>query len=70
MFKRMGGVEVKGFLNNVQKTALFLQQGFPKLTIKTRANFQVQIPEKLPWLCKKKQGPLLRKSAMVKHKVQ
>ena len=29
MFKRKGG-GVKGLLNNVKKTALFLQQGFPK----------------------------------------
>ena len=29
MFKRKGGV-VKGLLNNVKKTALFLQHGFPK----------------------------------------
>ena len=62
-----------------QKFNIFVEGSFaqtilhiilPKLTIKTRANFQVQIPEKLPWLCRKKQGPLLRKSAMAKHKVQ
>ena len=28
MFKQMGG-RVKGFLKNVKKTALFLQDGFP-----------------------------------------
>ena len=32
MFKQMGGV--KGFLNNVKKTALFLHGGFPKLLIR------------------------------------
>ena len=36
---------------------------------KTTANLQVQIPEKRPWLCRKKQGPLLRKRAMAKHMV-
>ena len=30
MFKRKGGRGVKGFLNNVKKTALFLHGGFPK----------------------------------------
>ena len=29
MFKRKGGGGVKGFLNNVKKTALFLSGGFP-----------------------------------------
>ena len=29
MFKQMGG-GIKGFLNNVKKTALFLADGFPK----------------------------------------
>ena len=33
-------------------------------TIKTTANLHVQIPEKTPWLCRKKQGPALRKRAM------
>ena len=33
MFKRMGA-GVKGFLNNVKKTALFLRDSFPKLTPK------------------------------------
>ena len=37
---------------------------FCKLTMKTTANLQVQIPEKTPWLCRKKQGPALRKRAM------
>ena len=32
MFKRKGG-GVKGFLNNVQKTALFLRDGFPYLVV-------------------------------------
>ena len=42
---------------------------FCKLTIKTTANLQVQIPEKTPWLCRKKQGPPLRKRAMEKQRV-
>ena len=46
-----------------------LHIGFCKLTIKTAANLHVQIPEKTPWLCRKKQGPLLRKRAMAKHMV-
>ena len=33
MFKRKGG-GVKGLLNNVKKTALFLKDGFPKQNIK------------------------------------
>ena len=32
MFKRKGG-GIKGFLNNVKKTALFLHGGFPYLNI-------------------------------------
>ena len=31
MFKQMGGAGVKGFLNNVKKTALFSHDGFPKM---------------------------------------
>ena len=30
MFKRKGGEGVKGLLNNVKKTALFLKDGFPR----------------------------------------
>ena len=41
-----------------------LHIGFCKLTIKTTANLHVQIPEKTPWLCRKKQGPALRKRVM------
>ena len=33
MFKRKGG-GVKGFLNNVKKTALFLHGGFPESVMK------------------------------------
>ena len=32
--------------------------------MKTAANLHVQIPEKTPWLCRKKQGPALRKRVM------
>ena len=35
MFKQKGG-GVKGLLNNVKKTALFLRDGFPKCTWKPR----------------------------------
>ena len=33
MFKRKGG-GVKGLLNNVKKTALFLKDGFPKMKLR------------------------------------
>ena len=34
MFKRKGGGGVKGLLNNVKKTALFLHGGLPKCALK------------------------------------
>ena len=53
MFKRMG---VKGFLNNVKKTALFLHGGFPKCGLKMQLLILLA-HQKFESLCPTHAGP-------------
>ena len=46
MFKRKEGGGVKGFLNNVQKTAFFSRDGFPYLKVNFTKKFEIEASRK------------------------
>ena len=56
MFKRKGGGGVKGFLNNVKKTALFLHGIFPYATNKSINNQKRIAMTAIQWMPRTVQG--------------